>query len=101
MHSRNYNPSASADPANPAPRPSPTAAGALIPSSVSNPSASADPANPALGASATYPVDMGFQSRSSLLKFRYSFNANTHFLVSALSADTWDDKTGNGDNDSH
>jgi outer membrane cobalamin receptor len=76
-----------------------TTDGSLFHNRLYNPSANPDPANPALRPSATYPVDMGFQSRSSLLKFRYSFDPNTHFLVSALSADTWDDKTGNGDND--
>jgi outer membrane receptor for ferrienterochelin and colicin len=79
-----------------------TSDGSLFHKRIYNPSAmptTVDFANPANYGLATYPVDMGYQSRSALMKFRYSFTPQTEFTFTSLSNDTWDDKTGNGDND--
>lgn len=77
-----------------------TSDGSLFRQTLYNPSTNpGDLANPATYSAATYPVDMGYQSRSALEKFRYSFTPQTQFTFTALSTDTWDDKTGNGDND--
>jgi len=64
-----------------------------------NPSVNPDPSDPSLRAAATYPVDMGFFANTDLAKLRYSFTPSTVLTLSALSNTTWDDKTGNGDND--
>ncbi|MDQ6779953.1 MAG: TonB-dependent receptor [Candidatus Eremiobacteraeota bacterium] len=73
--------------------------GPLFHQMIYNPSTSPDPSDPTLRAAGTYPVDMGFFANSILGKVRYSFTPVTSFTFSALSNTTWDDKTGNGDND--
>jgi len=46
----------------------------------------------------TYSTSANFKLTNDLLKLRYSFDDKTQLTVSALSANSWDDKSGNGDN---
>lgn len=47
----------------------------------------------------TYPVSADYILRNDLAKFRYVFSPKTSLSFTAYSATSWDDKTGNGDND--
>ncbi len=47
----------------------------------------------------TYPVSGNVILRNDLAKLVWSFSPNTSLTLSGYSATSWDDKTGNGDND--
>jgi len=47
----------------------------------------------------TYEVTGDYILRNSLGKLRYSFSPSTSLTLTGYSATSWDDKTGNGDND--
>jgi outer membrane receptor for ferrienterochelin and colicin len=47
----------------------------------------------------TYWVDGAYNLRNFLGKVRYSFTPNTTLTLTAYTATSWDNKTGNGDND--
>ena len=47
----------------------------------------------------TYWVAANYQLRNALGKIRYAFSPNTSLTLTGYSATSWDDKTGNGDND--
>ncbi len=47
----------------------------------------------------TYVVSSDYVLRNDVGKLTYAFSPKTNFLLSAYSATTWDDKSGNGDND--
>jgi len=46
----------------------------------------------------TYGTSSGYRLRNDLLKLKYSFTPSTSFEATALSANSFSDKTGNGDN---
>lgn len=46
----------------------------------------------------TYSTSGNYKLTNDLLKLRYAFDDKTQLTVSALSATSWDDKSGNGDN---
>jgi len=50
-------------------------------------------------AGSTYEVTGDYMLRNFLGKMRYSFSPNTSLTLTGYSATSWDDKTGNGDND--
>lgn len=47
----------------------------------------------------TYLVTGNYTLRNDLAKLRYAFSPQTSLTLTAYSATSWDDKTGNGDND--
>jgi len=47
----------------------------------------------------TYTVSAVYTLRNALLKARYDFSSATHLTLTGYSATSYDDKTGNGDND--
>ena len=47
----------------------------------------------------TYFVSADYNLRNSLAKLRYSFSPSTSLTLTGYTATSWDDKTGNGDND--
>jgi outer membrane receptor protein involved in Fe transport len=51
------------------------------------------------GQNTTYWVSANYQLRNALGKIRYEFSPNTSLTLTGYSATSWDDKTGNGDND--
>jgi outer membrane receptor protein involved in Fe transport len=46
----------------------------------------------------TYMVSSNYLLRNDLAKFRWDFSPQTHLTLTAYAANSWDDKTGNGDN---
>jgi hypothetical protein len=46
----------------------------------------------------TYGTSSAYMLRNDLVKLKYSFSPSTSFEATALSADSFSDKTGNGDN---
>jgi outer membrane receptor protein involved in Fe transport len=56
------------------------------------------PSNP-LFPSYTYLKSQDYVLRNDLFKFRYAISPRTAFTATAYSAISWDDKSGNGDND--
>lgn len=53
----------------------------------------------ATAAANTYAVDADYLLRSDLLKLRYALSRNTNLTLTGLSGTSWDNKSGNGDND--
>lgn len=47
----------------------------------------------------TYSVSGNYLLRNDLLKLRYSFDPTTQLTMTAYAANSWDDKSGNGDTD--
>jgi hypothetical protein len=46
----------------------------------------------------TYAISGNYLLRDDLLKLRYDFSPETHLVLTAYAANSYDDKTGNGDN---
>jgi outer membrane receptor for ferrienterochelin and colicin len=46
----------------------------------------------------TYSVSSNYLLRNDLAKLRWDFSPQTHLTLTAYAANSWDDKTGNGDN---
>ncbi len=47
----------------------------------------------------TYPISADYLLRNTIGKVRYNFSPNTSLTLTGYTATSWDDKTGNGDND--
>ncbi len=54
--------------------------------------------SPANIAANTYLTSGNYLLRNDMLKVKYDFSKSTAFTATALSANSWDDKSGNGDN---
>lgn len=73
----------------------------LIPQTGARPSTAAGIPDLTTGtlANLTYQVSADYILRNDLAKLRYTFSPKTTLTLTGYSATSWDDKTGNGDND--